>query len=160
MSDIEVGMYVKQNHSKHTRVGLVVDLLGDGTKTAMIEYQDRYGRDRTLEPVEISLLIHVCNRKVRQRFDYHYCGRPVKEGNLCGIHAAADRRVKENRERDRKAREDARHRRDEMIQLRARMEERINRLPVSYNIKVEDPATDTVTIPLSALEELIRYASS
>lgn len=156
MSDIKVGMYVKDRTKKYAPVGVVIELLGDGSQAAAVQFTDAYGRERgRTDPIKIDNLIHICNRNTGSGFERSMCGRPVKEGNLCGIHAAADRRVKENREREQKVWEDARRKRAERAQLQAQMEQRINRLDMIARVSVQDPERDTVTLPLTALEELI-----
>lgn len=155
MSDIKVGMYVKDKTKKYAPVGVVSELLGDGSQAASVGYSDRYGRSTGFRVIDIANLIHVCKRTTGSGYEHSMCGRPVKEGNLCGIHAAADRRVKENRERERKAWENAQRKRLERDQLRARMERRINDLDMIDRVDVQDPEKDTVTLTLTALEELI-----
>lgn len=155
MSGIKVGMYVKDKTKKYAPVGMVNDVLEDGSQTASVEFSLRYGRVKTYEAIKIENLIHACKRNTVSGFERSMCGRPVKEDDLCGIHAAADRRVKANRVREEEERDAARRRRDEMAQLRAQMEDRIERLDITGEVTVERPQMDTVTIPLTLLEELI-----
>ena len=98
MTGLEPGMAVKVKPSvkKYAHAGTIEDIENG---MANVRYSNSYGLGSTNEKIAVENLIRVCKRVSSVGFDSHICARPVKEGNLCGIHAAADRRAQANQQK-------------------------------------------------------------
>lgn len=148
MTELTKGMAVKVNPKikQYAPVGNI-DEIKNGI--AKVRYGIRYGRGFTYEEHPVANLIHVCNRISSVGFDSHICARPVKEGNLCGIHAAADRRVQANQQ---KASEEATSRalyRAETDRLTKAMQGKLDRHHI--DAQVLNARNNTVSISLDTL---------
>lgn len=113
----QIGHSVKiSDEATYTGTWIIEDIQ-DGKASL---YQTRRWQDkRTKSDVDLARLIHVCNRSMYSNYESRTCGKPVKEGNLCGLHASVDRRAEERREQERRdfaAREVARQ--DKLAQIR------------------------------------------
>ena len=160
MAELAEGMAVKVNPKikKHASVGNI-DEIKDGI--AKVRYSIRYGRGSTYEEHPVANLIHVCNRIMSSGFNTSKCGKPAKEGNLCGIHAAADRRIKNNVEKERAAQEAANAYRTETRLIEAALDEQIDSRglrELAPSLKVLHARNGTVSLELSDLLDLIRNA--
>ena len=98
MTGLEPGMTVKVKPSvkKYAPAGTIEDIENG---IANVKYGLSYSRGGTYEKVAVENLIHVCKRLISRGHHHTPCGKPVKEGNLCGIHAAADRRAQANQQK-------------------------------------------------------------
>lgn len=86
---IPIGSKVRRD-DRYARVGTLLSV-ADGI--ALIKYSDAPGGFLT-GAIRVAEMVHVCSETVGSRHRYP-CGRPVKEGNLCGVHAEAERRRRE-----------------------------------------------------------------
>lgn len=150
MTELEAGMTVKVKPSikKYASVGFIEDIKNG---IANVKYSLRYGRGSTNEKIAVENLIHVCKRMTSNGFDSSPCGRPVKEGNLCGLHAAADRRVTQRREADRVKQEEADAYRAETRRLTLEMQAKIDKAKLTGIATPLHARNNTVSISLDTL---------
>ena len=154
MSFPEIGQKAKNTRDKV--IGVVADIDGE---TVTLRFSSRWSV-ATFEDYPLSELTHVCQKTTPSHDGYGHreCGRPVKEGNLCGIHNGARKR-KENQEAKWRAEEEAaRVRRDQVAATRALMEQEIKSKGLTEVIERIDPVQKTVTLSLSRLLDLLRNA--
>ena len=98
---IPIGKKVKNAKKKSAPVGILASINGE---TAEVLYPGIYARKDSIEFLPVSDLIQVCSEKVYSDFSSYVCDRPVKEGNLCGIHAGALKRREARLQKDKETR--------------------------------------------------------
>lgn len=89
---IEIGKHARQGSKPNGPVGKLVRV-EDGQAT--LEGHTRF-RETPTFTAPADDLVQVCGRVMWGGYDSRLCGRPVKEGDLCGIHAGAEKRVRNN----------------------------------------------------------------
>ena len=154
MSFPEIGQ--KAEHTRDKVIGVVAGIDGE---TVTLRFSRRWFA-ATFKDYPLSELTHVCQATTSSHDSYGYreCGRPVKEGNLCGIHNGARKRRENQKAKWRAEEEAARVRRDQAAATRARMEQEIKSKGLTEVIEKIDPVQKTVTLSLSRLLDLLRNA--
>ena len=150
MSFPEIGQ--KAEHTRDKVIGVISVIDGE---TVTLRFSSRWSV-ATFEDYPLSELTHVCQETVRANYSSRECGRPVKEGNLCGIHNGARKRKENQKAKWRAEEEAARVRRDQVAATRARMEQEIKSKGLTEMIERVDPVQETVTLSLSRLLDLLR----
>ena len=152
MSSPEIGQKAKNTRDK--MIGVVAAIDGE---TVTLRFSNQWSV-ATFEDYPLSELTHVCQKTTASPGGYGHreCGRPVKEGNLCGIHNGARKRKENQKAKWRAEEEAARVRRDQVAATRARMEQEIKSKGLTEMIERVDPVQETVTLSLSRLLDLLR----
>lgn len=155
---IEIGKKVKSTKKKYAPVGVLV-AVEDGV--ADVSYRKAYSRERLIETHPVEDLVQVCRVTVSRDFSVSECGRPVKEGDLCGVHAGAIKRA-EKAQQDRAEQERrAREYREETLVLTQSLNEQIDSRGLRVtapSLKVLHAREGTVVLELADLLNLIRNA--
>jgi len=160
VSELEIGQKAKlknRNAKNAHRVGKIWDIQ-DGI--AHLTTIRQFGANENWHaPVED--LIHVCSERPMQGYQSYECGRPAKEGNLCGIHAGVRKRVLKNREREAEAARLAREHRNETALITKALEEQLDKRGLresAPSLSVLHARNGTVSLKLDELLDLIRNA--
>ena len=155
---IPIGKKVKSTKKKYAPVGILMDVK-DGA--AKVEYKRAYSRERFIETHPVEDLIQVCREAIYRDYSLRECGRPVKEGDLCGVHAGAIKRA-EKAQQDRAEQERrAREYREETLVLTQSLNEQIDSRGLRVtapSLKVLHARNGTVVLELADLLNLIRNA--
>lgn len=155
---IPIGKKVKSTKKKSTPVGVLV-AVEDGV--AKVSYRKEYSRELFIETHPVEDLVQVCRETVYRDFLSNECGRPVKEGDLCGVHAGAIKRA-EKAQQDRAEQERrAREYREETLVLTQSLNEQIDSRGLRVtapSLKVLHARNGTVVLELADLLNLIRNA--
>lgn len=155
---IPIGKKVKSTKKKSAPVGVLV-AVEDGV--AKVSYRKEYSRELFIETHPVEDLVQVCRETVYRDFLSNECGRPVKEGDLCGVHAGAIKRA-EKAQQDRAEQERrAREYREETLVLTQSLNEQIDSRGLRVtapSLKVLHARNGTVVLELADLLNLIRNA--
>lgn len=153
---IDIGKKVKNAKKKSAPVGILVGINGE---TAEVMYRGIYTRKDSTESLPLSDLVQVCSEKIYSDFSSYACDRPVKEGNLCGIHAGALKRREARLQKDKEALDAAKKYLAETRQLEAALNTQIDSRGLRIgapSLKVLRAREGTVSIRLDELLTLIR----
>lgn len=153
MTELKVGWKVRLNTKKYAPVGKIKKIDGDA---AEVEYFYRYARTAEVKTHLVKDLIHVCNKVVHRGYDWNECGRPVKEGNLCGLHLGHKKRRERETAKRQEELEASRRRADEAAQKRQDMQATLEERGLLSRIELLDPVRETVTLKLDTLLDIIR----
>lgn len=148
----EKGQTAKAGH----QIGIIESVDGD---KATLKFTARWA-PATFEEFPVSSLTHVCGRAVHRDGGYSLspCGRPVKEGDLCGLHAGVKKRREAQRAKWRAEEEAAKAERERLRKVQAWMEGCIADRGLESAITRINPKTETVELKLSDLIDLLRNA--
>ena len=153
---IPIGKKVKLATDQNSPVGVVVAIDGE---EAQVEYRSTYGMSFDVKKHPLSDLIQVCSERVHRDFSSYECGRPVKEGDLCGVHAGAQKRRETQRQKWKAEQEAANAYLAETRQLEAALNTQIDSRGLRIgapSLKVLRAREGTVSIRLDELLTLIR----
>lgn len=155
---IPIGKKVKSTKKKYAPVGVLVGIK-DGV--AEVTYRKSPSRELVTETHPVEDLVQVCRKTIHRDYSLRECGRPVKEGDLCGVHAGAIKRA-EKAQQDRAEQERrAREYREETAVLTQALNEQIDSRGLRVtapSLKVLYARNGTVALELADLLNLIRNA--
>lgn len=135
-------------------IGIVHSVEGE---TVTLKFHRRWAQP-TFEEAPLSELTHVCQETVFKDYSSNECGRPVKEGNLCGVHNGAKKRRENQRAKWAAEAEAAQLRREELRKVKARMEQKLADKGLTDKIVSLNENHETVTVNLDTLLDLLRNA--
>lgn len=146
----EKGQTAKAGH----QIGTIESV--DGEK-AILKFARRW-QPATFEEFPVSDLTHVCGGTVHGTYEISMCGRPVKDGDLCGVHARAKKRQEAQRAKWRAEEEAFKAERERLRKVRAEMERLVAGRGLEGVITRINPKTETVELNISDLIDLLRNA--